>query len=106
MATLDQALQASAYVTAVADAIGVHGHEAIASAEGHDGFYGFEIVDTFGNRLVERHTLTLDEINHDYHELAGHWWPMREEGEWGEEAEANRHPNDGEPLDTPVSGAE
>lgn len=56
---------------------------AIAGADGHDGLYAFEVVDSMGTRLIDRHGMTADEIEREYPGL--NWWPLRENGEWGEQ---------------------
>jgi len=80
---LQAAIEASMYSTAAAQ-LGTE--EAICRADSHDGLCSFEVWTSTGECRIDTSDAPLEAVGQVYPDL--NWWPMREQGEWGEEAEA------------------
>ena len=80
---IHEAINASEYSSAAAYA--GNGVDIIVGADGHDGFYGYARYTSEGQQGEDVHSVTLADIEAEYPNL--NWWPLRENGAWGEDAE-------------------
>ena len=80
---IQEAIAASEYTSAAAYA--GNGVDIIVGADGHDGFYGYALYTGMGQQGEDVHGMTLADIETEYPGL--NWWPIRENGAWGVDAE-------------------
>ena len=81
--TLFDAINASDYVTAVASAHNIGCEEVIVAADPGNG-YVVSFYDSFGQRGEDERYATLDEVESAHLEYSDQWFPMRDEGKWGD----------------------